>query len=156
MLRRLYSDLFAARHRRAAIDKLRTLERKLPSPEARFAVPFVFRGRGHFRSMKAIQTPEEIETLYRRVLGLAPRRVLEIGTLRGGTLYLFCRAALPDATIVTVDLEGGRFGGGYPECKSPFYEAFAGPRQRLHLVRGDSHARETLEQVKGILGSELP
>src|SRR5262249_17966538 len=69
-----------------------------------------------------------------------PQTVLEIGTNNGGTLLLFCRAAAPDATLISIDLPGGRFGGGYPLARVPYYRAFASRGQRLRLLRRDSHA----------------
>jgi predicted O-methyltransferase YrrM len=35
------------------------------------------------------------------------RAVLEIGTERGGTLFLFTRAADPEAKLVSIDLPSG-------------------------------------------------
>ena len=46
-----------------------------------------------------------------------PRFLLEIGTARGGTLFLFTRVSSSDALIISVDLPGGLFGGGYPELR---------------------------------------
>ena len=85
------------------------------------------------------ENPIEIEELYKTVMELSPTRVLEIGTARGGTLYLWTQAAKTDATIVSVDLPEGEFGGAYPACRIPFYKAFALPGQKLHLLREDSH-----------------
>jgi len=65
-------------------------------------------------------------------------------------LYLWTQAARPDATVISVDLPGGSFGGAYPECRMAFYQAFAQPKQRLHLLRADSHLPETLERVRNL------
>jgi len=56
-----------------------------------------------------------------------------------------------DAALISVDLPKGKFGGGYPEWKTPFYQAFAKDGQDLRLLREDSHMPETLEKVKKIL-----
>lgn len=154
MIKSCYYQALARNHRRHAVRQLQEAERFLPSPEARFAVPFLFRGRGYFRLMRPRQNPEEIEALYRRVLSLQPRRVVEIGTARGGTLYLWTQAATANAVLVSLDLPGGAFGGAYPPCRIPFYQSFARPGQTLHLVRDDSHRPETLDQVKRHLGGE--
>lgn len=53
---------------------------------------------------------------------------------------------------MSVDLPGGRFGGGYPEATAPFFEAFARPGQSIHLLRADSHAPECRESVLRALG----
>jgi predicted O-methyltransferase YrrM len=104
--------------------------------------------------IRPMQDPDELEALIREVERLRPRRVLEIGTARGGTLLLLCRFAAPDATIVSVDLPYGRNGGGYPRWKENHYRSFAGPAQSLHLLRADSHATGTVERVRRIAGED--
>ena len=79
-----------------------------------------------------------------------PQAVLEIGTERGGTLLLFTLAAAPDATIISVDMPDGRF-GGYPTWKASYFRRFAMPSQQLHLLRANSHALSTLQRVRAIL-----
>jgi predicted O-methyltransferase YrrM len=149
----LYSAL-AGFHRRQAMQTVRALEKKLLTPASRFAIPFVYRGRGHFKKIEPRQNIFEIEALFRAVLNLSPKRVLEIGTARGGTLYLWTQAASADATIASIDLPGGAFGGAYPACRIPFYQSFARPGQHLHLLRTDSHAPETVHQVQSIFNPE--
>jgi len=61
---------------------------------------------------------------------------------------MFTRIASEDATIVSVDLPGGSFGGGYSEDRIKLYEAFPLPGQELHLIRADSHAPATFDDVK--------
>jgi hypothetical protein len=74
-------------------------------------------------SIKPHQVREEIVKLLELVAGLRPRVVLEIGTARGGTLFLFTRAADPEAKLISIDLPGGPFGGGYPRWKVPLYKS---------------------------------
>jgi predicted O-methyltransferase YrrM len=131
------------------------LEKKLLSQQARFSVPFIYRGNGYFKKIEPRQNPFEIEELYRRVCALAPRRILEIGTARGGTLYLWTQAAGDDAIIVSVDLPGGKFGGAYPACRIPFYQSFVRANQGMHLLRCNSHAMQTYEKVQKIFGTGL-
>mgnify|MGYP001772940465 CR=1 FL=1 len=69
---------------------------------------------------------------------MKPKTILEIGTARGGTLFLFAQVADPEATIISIDLLEV-FGGGYPLWRIPIYKAFAKGRQRIYLVRSDSH-----------------
>lgn len=104
--------------------------------------------------IKPWQVRSELLGLLAAVRELRPRRVLEVGTARGGTLFLFTRVAAPDATLASVDLPGGRFGGGYPSSRKVLYEAFALPEQRLHLLRADSHSDETRREVETLLAGE--
>jgi cephalosporin hydroxylase len=66
---------------------------------------------------------------------------------------LFCRLANPCATLVSIDLPGGEFGGGYPEWKTKLYRSFCLPQQTMHLLRADSRAICTVEKVRSILGT---
>jgi predicted O-methyltransferase YrrM len=147
-MKKIYYNLLKGRHLIQGLRQLRQLEKKLFSREARFAVPFAYRGKGFYKTIEPRQNPLEIEELYRAVCGLAPKRVLEVGTARGGTLYLWTQAATDDATIVSVDLPMGDFGGAYPEEKVPFYQAFARSGQKLHLLRKDSHDPMTIAEVR--------
>src|SRR5581483_9695603 len=97
---------------------------------------------------KPSQKRAEIRELFCRVSALRPRRALEIGTNNGGSLFMFCRAAASDATLVSIDLPGGRFGGGYPVIRVPYYLAFAGARQRVRLIRADSHTPVALAAAR--------
>ena len=94
---------------------------------------------GEGQPVFAMQRPRELLAFVARVRALAPRAVLEIGTASGGTLLLLARAAAADATLVRVDLPGGAFGGGYAAWRRGLYRAFAGPRQTIALLRGNSH-----------------
>jgi predicted O-methyltransferase YrrM len=99
------------------------------------------------------QIREEIDPVLRLVAARRARTILEIGTNNGGTLFLWTRVAAEDATVVSLDLPGGEFGGGYPAWKRPLYRAFALPNQRVHLLQGDSHQPKSLAMVREVLGS---
>ncbi|MBM3254640.1 MAG: class I SAM-dependent methyltransferase [Candidatus Omnitrophica bacterium] len=106
--------------------------------------------------IKPSQVKKEILKLLIILNRIKPNSVLEIGTESGGTLFLFTRVASEDATIISIDLPGGPFGGGYPKWRVPFYKSFALPNQKIHLLRADSHDETTLEKVKTILtGREI-
>jgi predicted O-methyltransferase YrrM len=100
------------------------------------------------------QVRSEILEFLNVVERVKPKAILEIGTARGGTLFLFCRIASKNATIISIDLPGGKFGGGYSEKRKFLYRQFAQLRQKIHLLMMDSHQGETLEQVKTILDGE--
>nr|WP_246525710.1 class I SAM-dependent methyltransferase [Thalassovita aquimarina] len=106
------------------------------------------------RPIRPMQLSPELSALIKIVAENKPKTVLEIGTARGGTLLLLCRFASPDATVISVDLPYGRNGGGYPKWKENHYKSFAMPGQKLHLIRADSHAPETVQKVQDLLGDQ--
>jgi hypothetical protein len=57
------------------------------------------------------QKKAEIVSLLRFLEQSPPKRIAEIGTATGGTLFMLTQVAAPDATIVSVDLPGGKLGG---------------------------------------------
>ncbi len=146
--------LLEKRHCRASIARLKKMESRLPDPRARFAVPACFEGYGHCKWLKPYQHAKEIFTLYEHVLERRPRRILEIGTARGGTLYLWLQAATDDAVVVSIDLPGGKFGGGYRACRVPLYQSFARPHQALHLVRQSSRDPALPGRVRELMNGE--
>ncbi len=101
--------------------------------------------------IRPIQIQDEILNLLRILNKIKPKVILEIGTARGGNLFLLSRVASEDATIVSIDLPEGKFGGGYPKWKIPLYKSFRLPSQKLQLIRADSHSQETLEKIKKAL-----
>jgi predicted O-methyltransferase YrrM len=103
------------------------------------------------RFIRPTQERTEIETLMGILAKGKPRCVVEIGTASGGSLFLFTRVASFEATLVSIDLPGGEFGGGYGRWRAPLYRSFARAGQTIHLLRADSHARETRERLESIL-----
>lgn len=99
-----------------------------------------------------MQNQHEITRLIEKLLEMQPKTVLEVGTARGGTLFLFCRSAAPDAEIVSLDLPYGRNGGGFPKWKEPIYHLFAEPGQKLTLIRANSHLAQSRELVERAVG----
>jgi len=149
-----FYDLLAKLHLTNAQAQLRELEQKLPSARSRFAIPFIFRGQGHFKKIRARQNPVEIEHLFDEICQLNPERVLEIGTAKGGTLYLWAQAASDNASLMSVDLPGGDFGGAYAPCRSALYKSFARPGQTINLELADSHLPESQAKVKEYFGDQ--
>lgn len=130
-----------------AIFKIRGFNTK--KHELNVPLNFSFNGIGGL--IKPMQIQEEILTLLRILNNIKPKVVLEIGTANGGTLFLFTRVASEDATLISIDLPGGVFGGGYPLWKIPLYKSFALPNQKIYLIRDDSHSPSTLKKVQQIL-----
>lgn len=154
-MKRIIRNLLSGWHRDYSIKALRDLEVLLQTRDLKLAVPFVFRGRGHFRSIRPMQTPAEIEWLYRQVCELNPARVLEIGTAKGGTLYLWAQAARPDAVIASIDLPGGIGGGGYDAHRTALYQSFARAQQKMHLLRTDSSRPGLVDEIRELLGGPV-
>jgi cephalosporin hydroxylase len=118
------------------------------------ALDFAFSFQAFEVSIKPAQVEYEIAKLLEIVAELKPKVVLEIGTAGGGTLFLFTRVVDSEAKIISIDLPGGSFGGGYPRWKIPLYKSFSKEGQEIYLIRRDSHDPQTLEEVKRILGGE--
>ena len=97
------------------------------------------------------QIRDEFIELLKLLEKLHPKTLMEIGTANGGTLFGLTRVSNQDATIISVDLYGGPFGGGYPGWKIPFYKAFASPNQKTHLIRENSHLPNTRYMIETIL-----
>jgi hypothetical protein len=75
--------------------------------------------RGYWNAITPIRNRQEILALLRVLKPIRPRRILEIGTASGGTLFLFTRVAAPDALLVSVDLPDGPGGGAIHPGRSP-------------------------------------
>lgn len=104
--------------------------------------------------IKPSQVRDEILESLKILDNVKPKIMLEIGTANGGTLFLFSHIASRDATILSVDLPAGMFGGGYPIWKIPLYKSFALSDQKIQLIRADSHRQSTLERIKSILNEK--
>jgi len=102
---------------------------------------------------RPIQQPQELVELIELVKKRNPQAVLEIGTANGGSLFLFCRAAADNATIVSIDLPGGVNGGGFPNWKTELYQQFATDSQYLHLLRMNSHHLSTFNHARSLTPS---
>ena len=93
----------------------------------------------------AWQRPREILELLIDLEAVQPRVIVEIGTAAGGTLLLLARVAAPEALLISIDLRGSGYGGGYSPWRRRIYRSFARERQRIVLIDGDSHAPATRE-----------
>jgi len=105
---------------------------------------------GHV-SLELWQIHSEILGLLNMIRAEAPSSILEIGTAKGGNLFLLARFAGSEALVLSVDMPAGRFGGGYGSTQARLYRAFSRKGQRLALVLGDSHEQSTLEAVTATL-----
>lgn len=136
------------RDSRYKADIERLLDARAFGATAEEKVEFAMNAAGGF--LRPIQHVHEITRLYRFVEERRPHALLEIGTAKGGSLFLFCQAAADDATVVSIDLPLGRNGGGYPAWKAPIYKKFVKPGQRLELLRTSSHLPVSRDQARAI------
>lgn len=74
-----------------------------------------------------------------------PRFLCEIGSSRGGTLFLLARVCAPDATIISIDL-------GISAVRRLIYQRMANRDQRIICIRGDSRSVWTISRVERIVG----
>lgn len=103
-----------------------------------------FSQRGCFGIISSAQYTREIAGLLGTFEQLKPRIILEIGTLLGGTLFLFSKLAPRDALVVSVDLPK-------PHWRESIVRSFVRGDQKIHTLGADSHKQETLERVGKIL-----
>jgi len=150
-LRRLSEDVAVRGARRA----VRRVVASRPSIEDALEFAYSFQFGGFDTLIRPSQVPSEIEALLRQVSALRPKTVLEIGTYRGGTLFLFATVAEDDALLVSIDLPMERFGEGYAKRRGKLYRAFARSGQRIELLRQHSHDPPTVAAVARILGGRL-
>ncbi len=101
----------------------------------------------------AVQKIKELSPLISLLKRRKLRTVIEIGTAKGGTLYAWCRIARPDALIISIDLPGGPFGGGYTFNDMKKFRKFRRKDQKLCFLRKDSHKvatkRELIKRLNG-------
>jgi predicted O-methyltransferase YrrM len=99
----------------------------------------------------AMQKLAEFAPLLAMLARRRPTVVVEIGTYRGGSLYAFCKVADPHATLVSIDLPGGLFGGGYSDDELRAIRGYALGGQSLHFLASDSHDERTRDELVKLL-----
>jgi len=100
---------------------------------------------------RPFQNKNELLGLLRRVANDPPGTIVEIGTARGGSLFLLSCVAKTDARIISIDLPAGLYGGGYPLWKGMLFRRMKGQGQQLRLLRGDSHSAEMVKRAEAAL-----
>jgi predicted O-methyltransferase YrrM len=70
-----------------------------------------------------------------------PRRVLEIGTANGGTLYLLAWASSAEARVLSIDVRE------FDRLRRRLFKSFARDRQRVVIRRADSQLASTRSAV---------
>jgi predicted O-methyltransferase YrrM len=97
-------------------------------------------------SIVPIQVRTEIVALLALLRAEHPRRVLEIGTANGGTLYLLAWASAADAQILSLDIRH------FDPLQRRIFESFGRGAQRVRIEQGDSHLESTRDAVRESFG----
>lgn len=79
------------------------------------------------------------------------RHMLEIGTEKGGTLFLFSRVSMANANIISINLPLNQLDNIARSTRNKLLMEFATKNQKIHLIKGNSHFDRTLKEVKRIL-----
>lgn len=98
----------------------------------------------------ALQVPEELDELLKKYVS-GKKLILEIGTMRGGTLYQFLQVADDNAEVISIDKPNGKYGGEYGQTDSDVMQSWKRNGQQLHIIRDDSQSQYAKEQVETIL-----
>jgi len=112
-------------------------------------------GHGFYSRIAMSQKRFEIISLAKEAKAINPKTIVEIGTRKGGTLFTWCRFTKA-SKIISIDLQGGIHGGGYPAEKQKLYKYFLSdqPGREVLLIQNDSHKQETLDELKKMLGND--
>ena len=97
------------------------------------------------------QKEPEVTALMHRVFKKQPMTMLEIGTDKGGNLFLLSKVVSPQCTIISIDLPNGEYGGGYAYWRSFLYRKFAVNKQSIFLLRCNSQTDSSFQNIKHIL-----
>jgi predicted O-methyltransferase YrrM len=137
-----------------AARRLRRVEAATFDDAIDFAEQFRFAGR---LSIRPMQIRSEIRSFLDLIASEPPETVLEIGTGRGGTLFLLARAAREDALLVSLDAPDAGGFGARPEyaARARLYRSLGRRTQRVVFLAADSHEAETLARVRHILAGRL-
>jgi len=81
-----------------------------------------------------------------------PKVIVEIGTKKGGTFFMWARFFSP-SHLISIDLPGGIHGGGFSKRKIPFMKYFLSDKKssKVSIILGDSHQKETFNRLEKIL-----
>jgi len=105
--------------------------------------------RQHFTEMagdRIRQRLPEATICYDVISALKPDVFLEIGSMRGGTFYVYSGACEPNALVVSVEK------GQFPEPLERIVEELRSEGYSATWIKGNSHSAATLKLVKRLLG----
>ena len=102
----------------------------------------------------AVQKNKELSALISLLKKRKLNTVVEVGTARGGTFYAWCKIAKPNAIVVSIDLPGGPFGGGYTINEMKRFKKYGKKNQKLYFIRKNSQLVKTKNELVKVLGGE--
>ncbi|MFA9518704.1 class I SAM-dependent methyltransferase [Halopenitus sp. H-Gu1] len=117
-------------------------ERKSPYKPAH---PGKFGGLGAYRHIRLEQSKEVFSSLLEIIADKGPETVVEIGTFRGGSLYMWSRALKAPKKIISVDIAYNKM--------DRLFKNFS-DEKTLHLVEGDSQNQSTEQRISDMLGDD--
>lgn len=117
-------------------------------------IKFAFNYRFLCVGIKPDQEVYEIRDFLNLLKKQNPKNIMEIGTNKGGTLFLFSKISDPEAKIISVDYQPTRTMQKWFERRVRLYRTFVKKGQSLHLIMADSHKQETLKRIKNLLSRE--
>ncbi len=121
--------------------------------ESVIETPNRYVGRGYYDRIHAEQDAFEIREVARLVQSSKPKVIVEIGTYKGGTLFIWTRTNPQAELIISIDLPGGKYGGGYDARREKLYRLFSfnRPDTKMEFLRGNSHEEKTCHALKALL-----
>jgi predicted O-methyltransferase YrrM len=128
------------------IRALRLAAANASTPEA--AVEAAFETRVGTTAVSPTQVREEMVAFLALIRPTEPRRVLEIGTDNGGTLYLLAWASAADANLLSIDIRD------YPRLRRQLYRSLGRRGQRVGVHQGDSQHVATRAAVERYFGGK--
>jgi predicted O-methyltransferase YrrM len=135
------------------IGAARSVRRLRPSTVHQ-AIEFAERFQYARISIRPMQIQSEIRSFLILLTSDPPATVLEIGTGRGGTLFLLAQVARDDAVLVSLDSPDVIAGfGARPEYRDRgrLYRSLGRDHQRVVILAADSHLSGTRDDVRRIL-----
>jgi predicted O-methyltransferase YrrM len=121
-----------------------------PDPDDAVVFAMGFDVPGFDVKIAPVQVRSELTRLAHVLQRESPQVIVEIGTARGGSLFVFAMTATDDAEIISIDLPYAPPGVG--SRRERLYKAFAARKQTVHRIRASSQEQDTIAEVKRLLG----
>jgi predicted O-methyltransferase YrrM len=102
-------------------------------------------------SIRPGQFKNKITKLLNSVKELEPEHLMDIGTAKGGTLFLFCQVASPNAQVLSVDLPVENSEMATQKSRANCTNSSQKRRQEIVLIRKNAQEVETLIEAKNVL-----